>query len=57
MKPFKAPPFITSEFNVALDAIEGGGSTLRVGVLADPVESATRDRVAYHRAWRAGQLD
>ncbi|MFZ1988270.1 MAG: metallophosphoesterase [Alphaproteobacteria bacterium] len=36
MKLFKAPPFVTSEFNISLGAKGAGGSTLRVGVIADP---------------------
>ena len=35
MNLFKAPPFVTGEFNISLGT-RGGGSILRVGVLADP---------------------
>ena len=36
MNLFKAPPFVTSEFNIALGPVQGEGTALRVGVLADP---------------------
>lgn len=36
MNLFKAPPFVTSEFNIALGTAQGGGRMLRVGILADP---------------------
>jgi len=36
MSLFKAPPFVTSEFSISLSAPRGSGTTLRVGVLADP---------------------